>query len=102
MPYVIDPAITYRANSFTGDSGTSIVLNTPAGTRVGDVLVAQVAVRSSDRDDHQAGERVDAGRARPRRTARWRSALFYHQYVSGDGASFTFTLQRVRASGPPA
>ena len=50
LPYVIDPAITYRS-SVTATSGsfggTSITLNLPTGIAARDLLVAQVATRGA-------------------------------------------------------
>ncbi|TML63972.1 MAG: hypothetical protein E6G22_05255, partial [Actinobacteria bacterium] len=48
LPYVVDPSITFRASATaTAGSVTSIAVPVPAGVAAGDVMLAQIAVRST-------------------------------------------------------
>jgi len=48
LPYVVDPAITFRSSvTATSNGAASITISAPAGVAANDVMLAQIAVRST-------------------------------------------------------
>ncbi|TMK95188.1 MAG: hypothetical protein E6G42_03385, partial [Actinobacteria bacterium] len=48
LPYVVDPAITFRSSvTATSNGAASITISPPAGVAANDVMLAQIAVRST-------------------------------------------------------
>ena len=83
-------AIAFVSSASTGGSGTSVVVNRPAGIAVGDLMLASVSCRGN-----ATGITAPAGWTLIRRdneTTHHSAAQYYRHYVSGDAASFTWTL----------
>ena len=84
LPYVVDPAISYRAGTgvFTGGAGSSVTLTIPAGTRVGDMLVAQIAYKTNQNPTSVPSGWTQADNPKNNQTVT--SAVYYHRAVSTD------------------
>jgi hypothetical protein len=101
LPYVIDPAITFRSAASTGGGGEAyITIATPAGVAAGDFLIAQIT--------HRAGAALtitppDASWNLIRSDsngATITSALYYKVATSAEPASYTWNFSAgVKASG---
>ncbi|MEZ5100164.1 MAG: Ig-like domain-containing protein [Thermoleophilia bacterium] len=106
LPYVVDPAAFGGASSndnvgnATQNGSTSLDLDAPAGTQVGDLLLAQVAVRGGS----GTGITAPSGWTLVRRddsTTTVSSALYSHQVASGEtNGTFTWDFDAtVKAAG---
>ncbi len=93
LPYVIDPAITYRANGSVIGTNTAVVIPKPTGTVVNDLLVAHVAYESGSSITITA----PGGWTLIRKTdaaSDVGEATYYRVAGGSEGASYTFTLSQ--------
>jgi hypothetical protein len=97
--YVIDPGIVLHGTPASGSNGsggsTTLVLNTPTGVAINDLLIAQVTFRSSGASTTLTlpacgcwtliGSRQDVG-------SNMSQALYYHVATGAEPANYTWTI----------
>ncbi|MGH3060334.1 MAG: Ig-like domain-containing protein, partial [Gaiellaceae bacterium] len=89
LPYVIDPAVTYRgAQTGTTTSGLSLVLNVPAGVQQNDLLVAFYAIGGNRTIVTPAGWTAIGG---GNNGTQVETAAFYRIAGGSEPSSYTFT-----------
>jgi hypothetical protein len=89
LPYVIDPAVTYRsAQPATATAATSLAINVPAGVQVNDLLVVHIA-RAGNAAFTAPGGWTPAGGTTNGNFIR--QATYYRIASSSEPASYTWT-----------
>ncbi len=104
LPYVIDPAATFKAASSAGNSGaTTLVINKPAGVVADDFLIAGVTVRDNPTITAPTGwtlVRKDPLIPNPLDPPEITQAIYYKVAGGSEPASYTWTFSTSqKASG---
>ena len=98
LPYVIDPAVSYRTSQTAnnGAGSTSLTINVPAGVTANDLLVAHVAVRGNGAITAPGGwtPLVDANNGNF-----IRQATYYRIAGGSEPASYQWTFASTPAAG---
>jgi hypothetical protein len=99
LPYVIDPAITFKSASSAGNMGaTTLVINPPAGVVAGDFLIAGVTVRDNPVITPPSG--WTQVRKDPLLATTITQAIYYKFAGSSEPANYTWTFSTSqKASG---
>src|ERR687891_1850085 len=89
LPYVIDPAVTYRdAQTATTAGATSLVINVPAGVQANDLLVAHIARTGNAAISTPSGWTVAGGTTNGNFI---RQETYYRVASGSEPASYTWT-----------
>ena len=89
LPYVIDPAVTYRdAQTATTAGATSLVINVPAGVQANDLLVAHIARTGNAAINTPSGWTAAGGTNNGNFI---RQATYYRVASGSEPASYTWT-----------
>src|ERR687891_434790 len=89
LPYVIDPAVTYRdAQTATTAGATSLVINVPAGVQANDLLVAHIARTGNAAISTPSGWTVAGGTNNGNFI---RQETYYRVASGSEPASYTWT-----------
>jgi hypothetical protein len=93
LPYVIDPAVTYRFPTVSSSSsGTLLTLTKPAGTAPRDLLIAQVSARGSTAGVFVPPAGWTQVRAVMHGSSSLQQVIFYKVAGASEPASYSFTL----------
>jgi hypothetical protein len=89
LPYVIDPAVTYRAAQTATTAGaTSLAINVPAGVQANDLLVAHIARAGNAAINTPSGWTAAGGTTNGNFI---RQATYYRVASGSEPASYTWT-----------